>query len=96
MESFISSEFNEGCVKVTEWMASNKFTLNTKKTQYVIFGSKYKLKKITSFELRIKEERLERVDTFKYLGLQFDLTLKWRNHMKTTAAKLRMKLGKTE
>ena len=60
----------------------------------MIFGSKRKLKKITSFELRIKEDILERVA--KYLGLHFDPTLTWTNHIKITAAKLRTKLGKIE
>ena len=52
----LNTELNEELVKVTEWLASNKLTLNTKKTQYMIFGSKRKLKKITTFELRIKED----------------------------------------
>ena len=57
----------------------------------MIFGSKRNLKIITSFELRIKEGIQQRVDAFKYLGLQFD-----PNHIKITAAKLRTKLGKIE
>ena len=92
----LNTELNEELVKVTEWLASNKLTLNTKKTQYMIFGSKRKLKKITTFELRIKEDILERVNTFKYLGLHFDPTLTWTNHIKITAAKLCTKLGKIE
>ena len=39
---------------------------------------------------------LERVNTFKYLGLHFDPTLTWTNHIKIAAAKLRTKLGKIE
>ena len=66
----------------------------------MIFGNKRKLKKIlekiTSFELRIKKEILERVATFKYLGLYFDPTLTWTNHIKITAAKLCTKLRKTD
>ena len=92
----LNTELNEELVKVTEWLASNKLTLNTEKTQYMIFGSKHKLKKITTFELRIKEDILERVNTFKYLGLHFDPSLTWRNHIKITSAKLRKKLGKIE
>ena len=93
----LNTELNEELVKVTEWLASNKLTLDTENTQYMIFGSKRKkLNKITSFELRIKEDILERVDTFKYLGLHFDPTLTWTNHIEITAAKLRTKLGKIE
>ena len=62
----------------------------------MLFGSKRKMKKIASFELRIKEDIPERVDTFKYLGLHFDPTLACINHIKITAAKLRTKLGKIE
>ena len=92
----LNSELNEELVKVTEWLASNKLTLNTKNTQYMIFGSKRMLKKITSLELRIKEDILERVNTFKYLGLHFDPTLTLTNHIKATAAKLHTKIGKIE
>ena len=92
----LSTELNEQLVKVTEWLASNKLTLNAKKTQYMIFEIKRKLKKVTTFELRIKEDMLERVNTFKCLGLHFDPTLTWTNHIKITAAKLHTKLGKIE
>ena len=30
----LNSELNEELVKVTEWLASNKLTLNTENTQY--------------------------------------------------------------
>ena len=92
----LNTGLNEELVKVTEWLASNKLTLNTEKTQYMVFGSKRKLKKITTFELRIEEDMLERVNTLKCLGLHFDPTLTWTNHIKITAAKLRTKLGKIE
>ena len=90
-----TTEYEE-LVKVTEWLASNKLTLNTKKTQHIISGSKHKLKKITTFELRIKEDILERLNTFKYLGLHFYPTLNCTNHIKITATKLHTKLGKIE
>ena len=92
----LNTELNEELVKVTEWLTSNKLTQNTEKTQYMIFGSEHKLKKITTFELRIKEDILERVNTFKYLGLHFDPTLTWTNHIKIIATKLCTKLGKIE
>ena len=36
----LNTELNEELVKVTEWLASNKLTLNTEKIQYMIFGSR--------------------------------------------------------
>ena len=62
----------------------------------MIFGCKCKLKKITTLELRIKDDILVKVNTFKHLGLHFDPTLTWTNHIKITAAKLSTKRCKRQ
>ena len=88
----VSDLYTDNTVLLFE--SPDKLTLNTEKTQYMIFGSKHG--KITPFELRIKEDILERVATFEYLGLHLDPTLTWTDHIKITAANLHTKFGKIE
>ena len=60
---------------VHQWCAENKLTLNTSKTEYVIFGTKQKKKNSQPIELRIGENILKEVDSYKYLGTVLDGSL---------------------
>ena len=57
---------------VHQWLLLNKLTLNVKKTKFLIYGSKNKLKQVTQLPLHINNEEIERVETFKYLGMMLD------------------------
>ena len=62
----------------------------------MILGSKWKLKKLSNFELKITGEILKRTDTYKYLGVHFDPLLNWSKHIKEIAGKVSAKLKKIE
>ena len=66
------------------WCDKNKLTLNIGKTKYVTFGLKSQTKKllITMF-LSILNLRLDRVCTYKYLGVTFDMNLNYNKHLQT-------------
>ena len=61
--------------KVHLWCLENKLTLNAKKSEYVIYGTKKKCDGIQNFTLNIGKDRLNRVDSYKYLGTVLDSTL---------------------
>ena len=77
---------------VKQWPLLNKLTLNVKKTKFVIFGSKYKLRQVDNLKLYIDGEEIERVNTFKYLGLMLDCELNFESHISYTYRKACSKL----
>ena len=59
------------------WCDRNQLTINIKKTKYVIFGLKSKTRKINNHILSINNNRLEKVNSYKYLGLTLDMNI-WK------------------
>ena len=59
---------------VLSWTASNNMQINTTKTKEMIFGS---LSTANLPYLSTSAGLVERVSTFKLLGLNFDASLSW-------------------
>jgi hypothetical protein len=57
------------------WFAENKLTLNTEKSDYVVFGTKARLSQAGAIRLEIGGTELTRVDKYKYLGTTLDESL---------------------
>ena len=58
-----------------QWLIDNKLSLHLGKTESMLFGSKKKLRKLSSFDVRCDNETIEQVKCTKYLGLQIDSAL---------------------
>ena len=78
---------------VNEWLAASKLTLNVNKSKYVIFGKPHKLSKTPNFDLCINNQRLDRVENMKYLGVTLDENLKFNKHIEIIHVKSVNKLG---
>ena len=63
------------------WTDRNQLTMNVKKTKYVVFGLKTKTRKIGNHVLFIDNNKLERVTSYKYLGLSLDMNLNYNKHL---------------
>ena len=63
------------------WCDVNKLTINTKKTKLMVFGSRSKVKKANHVKIYMKGDTLQKVPTFKYLGLILDPTLNFNHHI---------------
>lgn len=63
-----------------KWFENNLLTINTAKTNYIIF--KPKNKKIVNYDpLTINNIKIKRIDHEKYLGLILDSSLTWKPHI---------------
>ncbi len=78
---------------VSEWLRCNKLILNTKKTKFMIFGSKNKLREVHDAPIYINGDLIERVDCFEYLGVYLDETLSFDQHINYIYNKACSKLG---
>ena len=82
---------NEELVKLLEWLHINKLSLNIKKTHYVIFSLRKKVK--TSLKICIDNNILERVSKSKFLGVMIDSKMSWNDHIKYIKSKISRAIG---
>ena len=79
---------------IDEWLKANRLTLNTKKTKYVIFGTRNTLEHVPQdLNIKIGSEKIERVKHMKYLGMILDEKLTFDEHVHQTYTKASQKLG---
>lgn len=73
--------------RAATWMRQNRLTLNTKKKKLMIFGTPQTLTRFKHIKLDVDGQVIERVTTFKYLGLTLDTNLKFKEHVEVTYTK---------
>ena len=89
------SQINSELPKIHEWFSSNKLSLNTRETKYVLFH-----KSSTTDELPLNlpdilldKTRIERQKSYKFLGVYFDEKMTWNTHIGIVEKKLSMSAG---
>ena len=69
------------------WLQGNELSLNVAKTHSMLITTKQKRnilqEKNLNLELNVCESELEVVQKTKYLGVQIDCSLDWKEHIKT-------------
>ena len=88
----LNEAMNSDLLLVEQWLRGNKLSLNVKKTHSMLISSKQKCKILKNknefLELRIQGAEPEVVQSTKYLGVQVDNSLDWREHTKTISSKV--------
>ena len=85
-------------MNVYDWLASNKLSLNMKKTNFVIFHpSQKRLNYKVNLKIYDNNRKhficLERKDYVKYLGVLIDSNLTWKHHISHIASKISKSVG---
>ena len=78
--------------KFVVWCSKNALTINIKKTKIMTFGSKYRVKKAKNVDIKVGNETLGIVPTYKYLGVHLDQTLSFKYHMESLLKLINHKL----
>ena len=83
----INKQVNYDLKNLSNWLKANKISLNIGKTELVLFTSS---KKQLDCDLKIKlnRKRLYETDSVKYLGIQIDKRLTWKQQINHVALKL--------
>ena len=76
--------------KIESWMSGNKLSINYKKTKYMLL---HKQPNQQPFALYINNNKIDKVNCFKYLGVKIDDKLTWREHIKHIEGKLSSACG---
>ena len=85
----IEQKLNTDLENVNKWLISSKLTLNVKKTEYMIIGSRNRLNQILSNpEIVIGEQTIERVAFKEFLGVTVDEKLNWHKQVHTQCKKI--------
>ena len=78
----IQLNLNHDLGNLNKWLISNKLTLNTAKTEFMLIGSRQKLSTLSSQpELSIDNVAIEKVTSVKSLGIFIDENLRWQAHI---------------
>ena len=70
------------------WFRKNKLTLNAKKTNYMIFGLRSRLKEVVQHKLRFGDRNIDRCISFKYLGVILDPVLNFNMQAESAYKKI--------
>ena len=74
------------------WLSANKISLNSSKTEYILFH--HKLKHVNyQLKLKLNGKRLYPSTSIKYLGVFLDENLNWEKNIKSISLKLRRANG---
>ena len=94
----INSAINDDLSNLKLWLEGNKLSLNVTKTQAMLIGSRAKLQSISNSDVispkfGIDDEVVPMINEAKYLGIQIDKTLGWKEHINIIAAKISRGIG---
>ena len=81
----IQSKLEEDLNQIAHWFHLNELVINTKvgKTESMLFGTNQRLKKIekTSFKISVNDTIINFCETYKYLGVKLDNSLRLNQFM---------------
>ena len=90
----IEFELNSCLRKVNAWFAKNRLTLNLKKSKVMYFGTQKQLERCANCVIKHRGTEIEKVDSYKYLGIVLDSRLSFSEHVtyvrNKTIAKIRV------
>ena len=85
----LESNLNYDLIKcVSEWLRSNRLSLNVDKTKLLLFRSKNNKTSLDNISIKIQNSKLLPSNYVKYLGVLIDENLSWSYHIKELSNKL--------
>ena len=79
--------------KTTQWLNSNRLSLNVTKTHSMLFRTQGKLLDSASLPIKISDENISQVKSSKFLGTIIDENLTWKPHLKNISLKIAKNIG---
>ena len=90
----IQLNLNHDLDNVNKWLISNKLSLNTAKTEFMLIGSRQKLSTLSNpLELSINNVPIGHVSSVQSLGVFIDENLRWQTHIDKLSKKVASGIG---
>lgn len=86
------NKLNEDLSRISAWLNVNKLKLNVEKTKYMVINGR-KNSDLDDICIIINGCEIERVNTFKYLGVNIDCHLNMKPHIDYLCKKVAKKIG---
>ena len=67
-------------------------TLNVSKSKFILIGGPRKLNSLKEVTLKIQDKKLDKVNSYKYLGVIINETLTWSDHIDYIKSKVSQRL----
>ena len=83
----MNKQVNQDLKNLTNWLNANKICLNVSKTEVVLFKSSRKLTDVP-LKLKLNGKRFYPTNSVKYLGINIDENLNWKQQISDTAINL--------
>ena len=84
----LCKQVNYDLKKLTDWLNGNRISLNTDKTEFVIFRKPRKKINLDEIKIKLNGKRLFPSSHIKYLGVLIDENLSWNFHIHELSKKL--------
>ena len=95
--SQLNEAINVDLEHLDSWLKGNKLSLNVAKTQSMLIATKPKHRTLNNaaekLNLEIRGRELDVVKKTKYLGIQVDNSLDWKEHIKAVSSKVSRAIG---
>ena len=89
----LEEKLNNGLSCIRLWLNRHKLTLSVSKSKFTLIGGSRCLKSFGSITLKIEEEEIEQVTSYKYLGVKINETLTWSDHVESICKRVAQRLG---
>ena len=93
----LNEAMNDDLMSLESWLKGNKISLNVAKTHTMLICSKSKQRALINsnekLEIKVKGENLMAAEKVKYLGVQIDQNLEWKEHIKCVSSKIARAIG---
>ena len=90
----IQSSLSHDLENLNKWLVSNRLTLNTSKTEFMLIGSRQRLNTLSdTLKLSIDNVPIEQVSSVKSLGVYIDENLTWHFHIDKVCKQIASAIG---
>ena len=93
----LNEAINDDLYKLEKWLERNKLSLNVVKTRAMLISTKQKYKALQNqnhdFRVIIRGTELDTVMNTRYLGVNIDSSLDWKEHIKAISPKFSRAIG---
>ena len=79
-------DVNDGLEKVNTWSKLNKLFLNAQKIILLVFHRKQK--HVDAINVQINYTKIERAESFNFLGIMLDENRTWKSHIEMVCNKI--------
>ena len=84
---------NSDLKHLCSWFNDNLLTLSVSKCKFVIYGNSRKVAKFDNVSITVNDSILDRIDSFKDLGVTIQQNLTWSEHIDNISKKFNQRLG---